>query len=87
MLEWGIVKPGDIIVAKGKDDEGILLANGNVQVNDEEVSMQRWLKEVFDWSSVQTYAFAVHKETDKTLSQLREEYMESEKVESPLVID
>ncbi|MCC3359173.1 hypothetical protein [Bacillus sp. REN16] len=78
MLEWGVVKAGDIIVAKGRDDEGTLLANGNVEVNGEEISMQKWLKELFGWSSIQTYVFAVHKETGKTLSQIREEYMDSE---------
>lgn len=82
MLEWAVVKAGDRIVAKGKIDKGILLANGNVQVNGEELSMQKWLKKVFDWSSVQTYMFAVHKESNKTLSQLREEYMEREIEES-----
>lgn len=82
MLEWGDVKAGDIIVAKGRDDEGTLLANGNVEVNGEEISMQKWLKELFGWSSIQTYVFAVHKETGKTLSQIREEYMEKEQEES-----
>lgn len=75
MLEWGVVKEGDIIVAKGREDEGRLLSNGNVLVNGEEKSMQAWLKEIYGWSSVQTYVFAVHKETGKTLSQIREEYM------------
>lgn len=78
MLEWGVVKEGDIIVAKGQDNEGILKQNGNVEVNGEEISMQKWLKELFGWSSIQTYVFAVHKETGKTLSQIREEYMEKE---------
>ena len=80
MLEWGVVKAGDAIVAKGRDDEGTLLANGNVEVNGEEISMQKWLKELFGWSSIQTYVFAVHKETGKTLSKIREEYMEKELV-------
>ena len=31
-------------------------------------------KEVCGWSSIQTYAFAVHKESRKTLSQIRETY-------------
>jgi len=82
MLEWGVVKAGDTIVAKGRDEEGKLLANGNVEVNDEETSMQKWLKELFGWSSIQTYVFAIHKETGKTLSQIREEYMEKEQEES-----
>lgn len=82
MLEWGVVKEGDIIVAKGREDEGRLLSNGNVMVNGEEKSMQAWLKEIYGWSSVQTYVFAVHKETGKTLSQIREEYMTQKETEN-----
>lgn len=75
MLEWGVVKAGDIIVAKDREDEGTLLRSGNVSVYGKELSMQMWLKDVYGWSSVQTYNFAVHKESGKTLSQIREEYM------------
>lgn len=82
MLEWGVVKEGDIIAAKAREDEGRLLSNGNVMVNGEEKSMQAWLKEIYGWSSVQTYVFAVHKETGKTLSQIREEYMAQKETES-----
>ncbi len=76
MLDWGVVKEGGIIIAKGREDEGTVLANGNVMVNGKEHSMQVWLKEIYGWSSVQTYVFAVHKESRKTLSQSRREYME-----------
>jgi hypothetical protein len=78
MMEWGVVKAGDTIVAKGREDEGIIKINGNVEVNGEELTMQKWLKDLFGWSSIQTYVFAVHKETGKTLSQIREEYLEKE---------
>jgi uncharacterized protein (DUF2147 family) len=81
MLTWGVVKEGDIIVAKGREDEAILLANGNVIVDGKEKSMQEWLKEIYGWASFQTYAFAIHKESGKTFSQIREEYMEQEKEE------
>ena len=43
----------------------MLQTNGNVLVEDEEMSMQTWLKEIYGWSSVQTYKFAIHKETGK----------------------
>ncbi|NLB54696.1 MAG: hypothetical protein GX811_02835 [Lentisphaerae bacterium] len=76
MLEWGVVKPGDTIVAKDRENEAQLQANGNVLVDGVEQSMQAWLKEIFGWSSIQTYVFAVHKETGKTLYEIREEYME-----------
>lgn len=78
MLEWGVVKAGDIIVAKGRADEGILQENGNVIVDGKEQSMQVWLKNLYGWSSVQTYVSAVHKESGKTLAQIREEYMEQQ---------
>lgn len=76
MLKWGVVKPGDIIQAKDRYDEGELLANGNVLVDGKELSLHQWLKEVYGWSSVRSYAFAVHKETGKTLSEIRKEYMD-----------
>ena len=76
MLEWGVVKGGDILAAKGSDEEAALLQNGHVSVNDEEMSMQDWLRRVTGWKSVETYKFAIHKETGKTLSQIRKEYMD-----------
>lgn len=76
MLEWGVVKEGDILLAKGREDEGSLLSNGNVLVSGEEKSLQAWLKEVYGWSSVQTYGFTIHKESGKTLSEIRKNYME-----------
>lgn len=76
MLEWGVVKPGDIIVSRNGESEGELLENGNVHANGREMSMQMWLKKVYGWSSVQTYMFAVHKDTGKTLSEIRREYMD-----------
>ena len=81
MLDWGVVKEGDIIIAKGTNNEAELLVNGNVVVNGEEMSMQTWLKEIYGWSSVQTYAFAGHTDTGKTLSQIRDEYLEQKERE------
>jgi len=75
MLKWGVVKVGDVIGAKDRNNEGTLLKNGNVSIDGQELSMQRWLKEIYGWSSIQTFAYAVHKESGKTLLQLREEYM------------
>ncbi|MCG8483055.1 MAG: hypothetical protein MJA31_07075 [Clostridia bacterium] len=82
MLEWGVVKEGDMIIAKGREDEAKLLSNGNVLVDNTEMSMQAWLKNLYGWSSVQTYFCAVHKETGKLLSQIREEYMQENEVVS-----
>lgn len=82
MLEWGIVKPGDIIVAKSTTEEATLLENGQVDTGHGAVSMQQWLKNVYGWSSVQTYAFAVDKKTNKTLMELRAEYMAKQEGEA-----
>lgn len=81
MLGWGVVKAGDIIVARDHTDEGTLLKNGNISVNGKELSMQMWLKDIFGWSSIQTYNFAIHKESGKSLSQIREEYMAKQALE------
>jgi hypothetical protein len=81
MLDWGVIKAGDIIVAKDRENEGTLLKNGNVSVDGKELSMQMWLKDVYGWSSVQTYNFALHKDSGKTLSQIREEYMNKQAAE------
>lgn len=78
MLEWGVVKSGDIIQAKGKADEAALLPSEKVEVNGEEISMQAWLNNIFGLSSIQTYFFVVHKESGKSLSQIRKEYMDEE---------
>ncbi|HZK54153.1 MAG TPA: hypothetical protein VFC84_08180 [Desulfosporosinus sp.] len=81
MLDWGVVKVGDIIMAKGREDEGILLKNGHVSVVGKELSMQIWLKDVYGWSNVATYDFSVHKESGKTLTQIRKEYMNKQAAE------
>lgn len=77
LMEWDIVRSGDILHAKDKNDEAILQENGTVKVDEDILSIQQWLKNVYGWSSVETYAFAVDKKSGKTLSELRSEYMES----------
>jgi len=38
--------------------------------------MQMWLKEIYGWASIETYAFTVDKESGKTLKEIRKENME-----------
>ena len=76
MLEWGVVKVGDSIICNYTDEEVTLLVNGHVQTNEGEMSLQQWLRNATGWPSVQTYVFAIHKETGKTLQQLRKDYMD-----------
>lgn len=77
LMEWNLVEPGDVLIAKGTAEEAILQKDGQVEKSDGTISsIQQWLKGVFGWSSVQTYAFCVDKKTGRTLMDLREEYME-----------
>lgn len=76
LLEWGVVNAGDIIVAKGRTEEAMLNHNGKVDTSHGELSLQQWLKQIFGWSTVATYDFAVQKSSGKTLSELRQNYME-----------
>ena len=47
-----------------------------------QISLQQWLKQIFGWQSVATYTFSVHKETGRSLSDLREEYMSKQIADS-----
>lgn len=78
MLQWGVVKVGDVLVAKDKNTENkvTLISERQVKTNDGKVlSIQSWLKTVFTWPSIATYGYTVHEATGKTLSELRSEYM------------
>lgn len=77
MLSWGVVKPGDTLVARGCTEEATLLSNGHVTYHGEEMSMQDWLKRITGWKSVETYKFAIHKNSGKSLSEIRSAYMDT----------
>ncbi|WP_099363675.1 hypothetical protein [Fredinandcohnia onubensis] len=76
MIEWGVVKEGDLLRIKNENATAVLLKNGNVQVNGEEKSIQKWLKEVKGWQAVETYSNTILNDTGKTLSEIRKEYMD-----------
>lgn len=84
LIEWGIVSPGDILVANTADkNEAVLQRDGNVKTGEDEVlTIQQWLKKITGWSAVETYKFTIDKKTGKTLSNLREEYMKNNNAES-----
>ncbi len=91
LLANKVVNAGDIVYPRDHEDEtGILQADGSVKVKDKSgqesiLSLQAWLKKVYDWPSVATYVYTMHKstdgESDKSLSDLREEYMNTKKDE------
>lgn len=77
MLRWGVVNAGDILVAKNTNEEAELLADGNVRLaKGTTCSINQWLIKVYGWSTVQTYVYAIDKRSGKSLSEIREEYME-----------
>src|SRR5699024_35653 len=76
MIFWGAVQPGDIITPKNTDIKGTILENGLIKYGEEEKSLNLFVKEALEWSSVKPYILAIHEKTNKSLSQLRFEYME-----------
>lgn len=73
LLEDGVVKAGDIIIAKSTTEEAVLQSDGRVKLNDGTIkTLAKWLKDIYGWSAVQTYVFAIRKEDGKSLSELRE---------------
>lgn len=80
MLQWGVVTAGDILVVKGGTEEAELLDNGYVTFQNKEMSMQKWLRRITGWQSVETYKYAIHKATGKSLSQIRKEYMDDNEI-------
>ena len=69
----GVVKAGDIIIAKSTTEEAVLQSDGRVKLNDGTIkTLAKWLKDIYGWSAVQTYVFAIRKEDGKSLSELRE---------------
>ena len=75
MLQWGVVSAGDVLIASGTEEKATLLQNGHVCYQDEEMSMQNWLRGIYGWESVETYRYTIHDRTGKSLSQIRKEYM------------
>lgn len=77
LLEWGVVKAGDVLMVKERSDEAVLRSDGLVDTPEGgTLSLQQWLKSVLGWSQVATYDRTVEKASGKTLSELRQDYME-----------
>jgi hypothetical protein len=83
LIRWKILNPGDKIVARDYPSETVILdQNGNVKnKSNKVVSLQKWLRSIYKWSAVHTYVYAIHKETGKSLDELRENFMNSKEYE------
>lgn len=75
MLKWGVVKEGDIIKAKDYPDEVSFRKWKCFSKRPRNITA-KWLKELYGWSSIQPYVFAIHKESGKALSDIRQAYMD-----------
>lgn len=81
LMEWNVVKSGDIFFAKNRsENEAELLPDGNVKpikpLEKEPMSLLQWLKSIYSWSAVDTYVFTIDKRSGKSLSELRKEKMD-----------
>jgi len=77
LFEWGIVKKNDIVVLKGFDSsEATVIDYKRVEYNGKRMSFNRWGEKVTGWSAISIYEWAMIKDSEKTLDQLRREKLE-----------
>jgi hypothetical protein len=79
LMRWNILKQGQQIYARDFPNEIVTLkANGQVLTKSKkELSLHDWLKSLYKWSSVQSYYYAIDLDSKKSLSDLRQEFMDS----------
>ncbi|WP_432723726.1 hypothetical protein [Staphylococcus equorum] len=77
MLSWNVIQTRDIIRPKNTNIKGVILENGLIMDKGEEKSLNQFVKDALEWSSVKPYTLAIHEKTGKSLSQIRLEYMEN----------
>ena len=70
----------DAIVEVIDISERNAVENGHILVDGEEMSILNWLKTLTGWKAVDTYNFSIHKDSGKTLSQIRKIYMEENEI-------
>ncbi|MFC4799478.1 hypothetical protein ACFPA1_08920 [Neobacillus sp. GCM10023253] len=75
MLEVGLVSEGDEIFFKNKESEslGKIQSGNNVEFNGKIISLNAWAKQFAPSGKVNGYDYAVVKEKNKTLSEIRAE--------------
>lgn len=56
--------------------------NGNANVDNNEMSVQKWFKSIYGWSSLETYAFSILKSSSRTISESRKKYIERQELDS-----
>ncbi|MCR1972994.1 hypothetical protein NSA52_02475 [Clostridium sporogenes] len=76
LFEWGIIKGGDAVVIKNRDNsEATVIDSKYVDFKGEKLTFNKWGQKVTGWSSIRIYDWVLIKGKDKTLHEMRQEKM------------
>lgn len=76
LFEWGIIKGGDSVVIKNRDNsEATVIDSKYVDFKGEKLTFNKWGQKVTGWSSIRIYDWVLIKGKDKTLHEMRQEKM------------
>ncbi len=76
LFEWGIIKVGDVVVIKNRDNsEATVIDSEYVNFKGEKLTFNKWGQKVTGWSSIKIYDWVLIKGNDKTLHEMRQEKM------------
>lgn len=83
MIEWGVVVPmEDKFFVQGQPDKPALFLDGyRVAYNGEPMPINEWAKLITGWKSVNIYESVVVERENRTLDDLRREYMQEHGLE------
>ncbi|QPW57053.1 hypothetical protein IRP63_08910 [Clostridium botulinum] len=78
LFEWGIIKAGDAVVIKNRDNsEATVIDSKYVDFKGEKLTFNKWGQKVTGCSSIRIYDWVLIKGRDKTLHETRQEKMVS----------
>ncbi|EJO5348829.1 hypothetical protein NRP93_002965 [Clostridium botulinum] len=76
LFEWGIIKSGDVVVIKNRDNsEATVIDSKYVDFKGEKLTFNKWGQKVTGWSSIRIYDWVLIKGKDKTLHEMRQDKM------------
>jgi len=88
LLEWGIIKPGDLVhIRKYPDEKAEIIDHRTVRFRDTAMLFNEWGKKVTGWSAINIYEWTILTERDLTLDALRRAHMEEQSSQPPTEIE
>lgn len=79
LFEWGILKKGDVLSIKGKEDsDAKVIDSREVEFNGKKITYNQWGQLVMNWSSICIYEWAIHSGHGELLDVLRRKRMSEE---------